>query len=164
MQRKPLFLVAAVTESARFFILFFLANALGGLRQDAGLSSFFRYASGAQLFFVIGFFFLWLDLPRYDAYRSLLFVGRIISLATFIPLFIAMIHATGSGNRIDSSSFIFASVVLGLDMFGFCVLLISKPFSAFTGQSPVTGLRPQSPASQGPSGQGPDEIERVESL
>jgi hypothetical protein len=137
---------------------------LGGLHESAGLSSFLRYATGPQLFFVIGFFFLWLDRPRYDAYRSLLFVGKIISFATFFPLFIAMISAIGGGNLIERSSFIFAFAVLGADLFGFCILLVSKPFSAFAGQSPVTGHNPQCPAGPGPSGEGPDEIEQVESL
>ena len=85
MQRKPLYLVASAAETARFFALPFLALALGGLRDSAGSASFFRYAAGAQLLFVAGFFFLWLDRPRYDAFRSLLFLGKIVSVVTFLP-------------------------------------------------------------------------------
>ena len=155
MQRKTLFLVAAVAESARFFVLVFLASALGGLREGAGLPSLFRYAAGGQLFFVIGFFFLWFDQARHDAYRSLLFVGKIVSFATFIPLAIAMASLLRAGRLVDGSSLIFALVIFGVDIFGFCLLLASKPFGGSVGRSP---------APPAPTMQGPEEIERVESL
>ncbi len=155
MQRKTPFLVAAVAESLRFFALAFLANALGGLRDGAVLPSLFRYSAGGQLLFVIGFFFLWFDRPRHDAYRSLLFVGKIVSLATFIPLAIAMAGLLRTGRLVDGSSLIFALAIFGVDIFGFCLLLVSKPFGGSVGRRP---------ALSDPTGQGPDEIERVESL
>ena len=155
MQRKTLFLVAAIAESVRFLVLAVLADALGGLRDGMGLPSFFRYAAGGQLFFVIGFFFLWFDQPRHDAYRSLLFVGKIVSLATFIPLAIAMTGVLRAGRPVDGSSLIFTLAIFGVDTFGFCLLLVSKPFGGSVGRSPSV------PA---PIGQSPDEIERVESL
>ena len=155
MQRKPLFMVAAVAEAARFLLLFFLARAGGETDESAGFLSFFRYAASGQLFFVFGFFFLWYDRSRHDGYRSLLFAGKIVSLATFVPLAIAMAGSIRAGKPADGSSILFALAIFGVDIYGFCLLLVSRPFGGPVGQGP---------ALRSPPGQGPDDIERVESL
>lgn len=155
MQRKPLFMVATVAEAGRFLFLFFLARALGETIESAGFPSFFRYAASGQLFFVFGFFFLWYDRSRHDGFRSLLFAGKIVSLATFVPLAIAMAGSLRTGNSVDASSVILATAIFGVDIYGFCLLLVSRPFGGPVGQGP---------ALRSPPGQGPDDIERVESL
>jgi len=155
MQRKPLFLAAAVAETARFFSLAFLANALGGLHEATSLPSFIRYASAAQLIFVLGFFFLWLDRQRYDSYRSLLFVGKMVSLAAFLPFFATLLQAQRSGLG-DGSPFVPALAAFAVDAFGFFILLASKPFG--------TGSPGPRPTQAPPPEQGPLSIEEVENL
>ncbi len=154
MHRKPLYLIAAIAETLRFFVLAFLANALGGLDGGSSLPAFFRYAAGAQLLFVLGFFFLWLDRPRYDAYRSLLFVGTIVSLAVFLPFLMSMMRTPGgllpTGSRLIPSLAAFA-----VDAFAFFLLLATKPFSL--------GSTPSLPPP-GPGGPGPADIEEVENI
>jgi len=158
MHRKPLYLVAAIAETARFFVLAFLANALGGLDGGSSLPAFFRYAAGAQLLFVLGFFFLWLDRPRYDAYRSLLFVGTIVSLAVFLPLMLSMLRTAG-GLLPPSSRLLPSLAAFAVDAFAFFLLLATKPFSLDSAPLPPPG--PSGPANPGP---GPADIEEVENI
>ena len=149
MQRKPLFLAASAAESARFFALSFLADALGGLHGGGGLAPFFRYATSAQLLFAVAFFFLWLDRQRYDAYRPLLFLGKLLSLATFVPLLVALLGGTQAQvlrGRVGGTATI---LCLAVDLLGFLFLLGSGPF--FQGGSgsqdaPGEGLGPRGPA------------------
>ena len=162
MQRKPLYLVASAAETARFFALPFLALALGGLKDSAGSASFFRYAAGAQLLFVAGFFFLWLDRPRYDAFRSLLFLGKIVSVVSFLPLLLELLFSSAGRAGMNRSGVLAALIVSCADIFGFFVLLVARPFSGPGGgpRDPSTSDGAQPPLAD--PGQGPDEIEGVE--
>ncbi len=162
MQRKNLYLAAATAESVRFFALSFLAAALGGLREGDGLSVLFRYAAAPQLLFIVTFFFLWLDKARYGAYRPLLYVGKAISLATFVPLFISMAQR-GSGAAFSGQvAPISALVAVGVDLFGVFVLLMVGKSPGDEGQERLPGSRTQVPSVQGNEPRGPEDIERVE--
>jgi hypothetical protein len=157
MQRKPLFLAASIAESARFFALFFLADAVGGLHGGGGQASFFRYAASAQLLFGVGFFFLWFDGSRYDPYRPLLFLGKLLSLATFVPLLVSLLGDFQAFTLRGRAGPLAAGIALALDIFGFCVLLGTGPFSRATFEAPP----PDSPSAP-TYPRGPEDIEDVE--
>ena len=157
MQRKPLFLVASAAESVRFFALAFLADALGGLRGGFGLSPLFRYVSSAQLLCGVAFFFLWFDRSRYDAYRPLLFLGKLLSLASFIPLVIFLLGNVQAFSMRGRAGPVTVLLSLAVDLFGFCILLGTGPLfkASLDDSSPGQGQDQIGP-------RGPEDIEGVE--
>jgi hypothetical protein len=95
MRRKAVHLFAAIAESLRFIAVAFLAFSVGAL-SGSSVSSLLRYAAAPQLLFAAGFFFMWLDAGRYASYRPLLLVGKIASVACFIPLAAALVRDPGA--------------------------------------------------------------------
>ena len=81
--------------------------------------------------------------------------GMLVKGIAVMALAIAMAGSIRAGKPADGSSILFALAIFGVDIYGFCLLLVSRPFGGPVGQGP---------ALRSPPGQGPDDIERVESL
>jgi hypothetical protein len=175
MQRKPLFLAAAVAELTRFVALAFLAGALGAFRKGEGLSPLYRYLAVPQLLFAAAFFFLWLDRERYEAYRPLTLVGKGVSILAFIPLGLFFFsYGADSPQAGGLQGPIAALFSLCVDFFGLLVLIAAgrgasgaKELTEGGGTAPAApkvgdGKEPgaQADARIGPSG--PEDIENVE--
>jgi hypothetical protein len=86
MKRKIPYLAASCAELARFVMLMILARDFGAIDGAGGFPRLVRYAAAPQLLFAAGFFFLWLDAPRYRQYRPLLAVGKLAGLISLAPL------------------------------------------------------------------------------
>jgi hypothetical protein len=151
MQRKPLFLVAAVAELARFLALAFLAEALGGLRSGTALPLFFRYLAAPQLLFAAAFFFLWFDPSRYAAYRPLALLGKGLSVLASLPLLVGLLRLTSGATLVGPEAAPASLVAVGVDLFGLLVLA-----TAGRGGRGVV----EAPPDEGPKG--PESIEKVE--
>ncbi|HUX40006.1 MAG TPA: hypothetical protein VMV83_02475 [Rectinemataceae bacterium] len=166
MKRGPLFLAAALVEVLRFFILMTFAAALGLLAQRPLIPSFIRYAAIGQLLFVVAYFFLWLDLDRYAAYRPLALIGKILSLAAFVPVGLGLIGAMGSEGFIPAGGGAAnAAISLPLvDLLGILILAVYRrpaPSASSTAE-PVSAGGPA--ASTSAAQRGPEDIEKVEDL
>ena len=142
MRRKAAHLVAAIAESLRFIAFVFLAFDLGAI-LGPGVSGILRYAAASQLLFAAGFFFLWLDLPRYAAYRPLLAIGKLACIACLLPLALALPR--------NPAAVALACFVAAVDVASLLILALAKPSAADTAAS----SRP---------GQGPEDIERIEGM
>jgi hypothetical protein len=153
MRRKAVHLIAAIAESVRFLAVLFLAFDLGAL-FDSSVSSLVRYAAAPQLLFAAGFFFLWLDPPRYSPYRPLLIIGKLASVVCLVGLAADLLRDPTAIPAALGLAFIVGAV----DILSLSVLILAKPEGAALQRPPA--------ADQGPSapGQGPDEIEQVEAL
>jgi hypothetical protein len=164
MKRGPLFLAAALVEVLRFFILMTFAAALGLLAQRPLIPSFIRYAAIGQLLFVVAFFFLWLDLDRYAAYRPLALTGKILSLAAFLPVSFGLIGAMGSEGFVPAGrGAANAAIVLPLvDLLGILILALYRRQPQ--GSSPIASPAGGSLVSPSAAQRGPDDIEKVEDL
>ncbi len=120
--------MAAIAESLRFLAIVFLAFDLDVLLGPSA-SSLLRYAAAPQLLFVAGFFFLWLDPGRYDAYRSLLIVGKLASIACFIPLALALARdpkTSAVSLGVPGLGGILASLIVVVDIASLSVLALVK--------------------------------------
>jgi hypothetical protein len=158
MQRKPLFLAAAVAETLRFLGFVFLAFDLGALLKPS-VSSLVRYGAAPQLLFAAGFFFLWLDPLRYAPYRPLLLVGKAANLLCLLPLAATLLGDPGPA----SLGLPFLGRAMGLlialvDAGSLLVLILVRAVPPSVG-SPLQG-----PSGSSSPGQGPEDIERVENL
>jgi hypothetical protein len=149
MRRKAVHIAAAIAESLRFFAIAFLAFDVGS-PLNAGISSLLRYAAAPQLLFAAGFFFLWLDPPRYGAYRPLLLVGKAASAVCFIPLAASLLRDP------RSLALGWAFLIGAADIFSLSVLIIARTGLSRPPVAPAAGQGPSRP------GQSPEEIERVE--
>jgi hypothetical protein len=151
MKRKAVFLAASVTEVARFAMIAFVAFD-AGIAAGGAAGDVFRYAAAAQLLFAIGFFFLWLDRPRYGRYSPLLIAGKALNLA-------AAAAAALEGLLLERPTLfavgewplgpLTACSAVAVDLFGLAVLLSARA-------SPGADALGDEDAS------GEDEIERVE--
>jgi len=154
MKRKAVFLAASASELARFALVAFVAFdagiAAGGAAGDA-----FRYAVSAQLLFAIGFFFLWLDRPRYSQYVPLLIAGKAMNLALVAAAALEGLLA-GRPTMLSAGEgplgLLPACAVVAADLFGLAVLLSTR---AATGGGDRGGARRAADA-------GASDIERVE--
>lgn len=82
MRRSFITLLGAGGELVRYFGLIALARAfLGGAEGKTSLS-LLQFAASPHLLFAGGFFFLWLDPRRYDAFRPLLAAGKALCFLT----------------------------------------------------------------------------------
>jgi hypothetical protein len=125
MKRKAVFLAASATELVRFALIAFVAFdagiAAGGTAGDV-----FRYAASAQLLFAIGFFFMWLDGPRFSGYSPLLVVGKAMNLALAAAAVLEG-RILGRQTIIDLAAgplgALPAAAILAADLFGLAVLL-----------------------------------------
>lgn len=153
MRRKSVHLFAAIAESLRFVAVVFLAFSVGAI-VDASVSNLLRYAAAPQLLFAAGFFFMWLDPPRYSSYRPLLAIGKAAGVVCFLPLAGAVMrdpNATGSTFGIAFLGIYLAFFIAAVDIASLCVLALGG------GPSAQNALK--TPASVG---QSPDDIEQVE--
>ena len=153
MRRKAVHIVTAIAEAVRFLAVMFLAFDVGAL-FSASASSLIRYAAVPQLLFAAGFFFMWLDPPRYSAYRPLLAIGKAAGVVCFLPLAGAVMrdpNATGSTFGIAFLGIYLAFFIAAVDIASLCVLAL--------GSGPSAQNAPKLPASVG---QSPDDIEQVE--
>ena len=164
MKRGPLFLAAALVEVLRFFILMTFAAALGLLAQRPLIPSFVRYAAVGQLIFVAAFFFLWWDGERYAAYRPLALIGKVLSLAAFVPLALGLMGSlVGEGFIPASGNAAGMAVVLPLvDLLG--ALLLGLYHRQLPAADSVARANPPSPGEPAVAQRGPDDIEKVEDL
>jgi hypothetical protein len=153
MRRKAVHLVAAIAESLRFVAVLFLAYDLGALLNPT-VSSLIRYAAAPQLLFAAGFFFLWLDPPRYRSYRPLLAIGKAASAACFLPLAAALARdpkAAAIAFGLPFMGMALAFFIAAVDIACLSVLILLRPDAEF-------GAGPPAP------GQAPGDIERAEGL
>lgn len=82
MRRSFITLLGAGGELVRYFGLIALARAfLGGAGGKTTLA-LLQFAASPHLLFAGGFFFLWLDSRRYDAFRPLLAAGKALGFLT----------------------------------------------------------------------------------
>lgn len=82
MRRSIITLLGAGGEVVRFFGLVALARAfLGGAGGRTSLA-LLQFAASPHLLFAGGFFFLWLEPRRYDAFRPLLAAGKALCVLT----------------------------------------------------------------------------------
>ena len=82
MRRSIITLLGAGGELVRFFGLVALARAfLGGAGGESSLAMI-QFAASPHLLFAGGFFFLWRDPRRYDAFRPLLVAGKALCVLT----------------------------------------------------------------------------------
>lgn len=82
MRRSIITLLGAGGELIRFFGITALARAfLGGGAGKTSLA-LLQFAASPHLLFAGGFFFLWLDPRRYDAFRPLLAAGKALCVLT----------------------------------------------------------------------------------
>ncbi len=128
MRKKTRFLAASITETIRYFIVIFLASALGFPAAGIAGNALFRYACLPQLLFAAGFFFLWLDQPRYARFRSLLLAGKaaLVIPGAFLALSLFVAARTGRGGFMIPRSALFAGfAVVLLDLFSTACLLVS---------------------------------------
>jgi hypothetical protein len=169
MQRKPLYLAAAIAELARFFALSLLAGALGAMGSpaspiagEAGLSQFYRYATAPQLLFVVAFFFLWYDFGRYRAFRPLLILGKAISLLDFLPFSIYLIRSAFDLPLAGSAGPAAAICAFAVDLGSLLVLCLAKLPLAAADDEPEgkAGAAAAEKSITGP--RDPSEIEEVE--
>jgi len=120
--------MAAIAESFRFLAIVFLAFDLDVLFGPSA-SGLLRYAAAPQLLFAAGFFFLWLDPGRYDAYRPLLIVGKLASIACFLPLALALARdpkASAVSLGVPGLGGILASLIVIVDIASLSVLVLVK--------------------------------------
>jgi hypothetical protein len=162
MRRKAVLLVAAVAESLRFLALAFLAFDVGAL-LDPSASSLLRYAAAPQLLFAAGFFFMWLDHPRYSEFRPLLLIGKAACLVCFLPLASTLARDPRAAQAVlgvRGLGLALAFFIAAADIFGLTVLaLVGRP-------SPLPAepgaIEASAPAAVQEPGQGPGDIEKVE--
>jgi len=148
--------MAAIAESLRFLAVVFLAFDLGALLSPS-VSSLLRYAAAPQLLFAAGFFFLWLDPRRYGAYRPLLIIGKAASAVCFLPLAAALVRDPNAAAIAFGLPYIglgLAFLIAVVDIASLSVLVLARGAIE----------PPLASAVKASSGQGPDDIERVEGL
>jgi len=127
--------------------------------MDASVSSLLRYAAAPQLLFAAGFFFMWLDPERYSSYRPLLAVGKLALVVCFLPLAASLLrdpNATGSTLGVPFLGIYLAVAVAVVDVASLCILALGggHAASASAEKGPSAPVKP---------GQGPGDIEQVES-
>jgi len=150
MKRRPILLAAAIAELLRFFALMTLAQGLGLFRAANGAERLFRYGAAPQLLFAAGFFFLWLDHVRYNAYRPLLIVGKIAGLVVLVPVALLLgdyLKAAQAMLPHPGTVAALVGVIALVDVLSLTLLALS-------------GERDDGPL-EAPPGQGPEDIEKV---
>jgi hypothetical protein len=155
MRRKAVHLIAAIAELFRFLAVVFIAFNVGAL-FDASVSSLLRYAAAPQLLFAAGFFFLWLDPPRYGSYRPLLLIGKAACAVCFLPLAAALARDPNTAKATFGIPYLglaLAFFIAAVDIASLSLLVLVR--------SAEEALRPVQPVQPSP---GPDEIEQVEGL
>ena len=149
MKRRPIHLAAVIAEILRFFALIMLAQSLGLFRGASGAARLMRYAAAPQLLFPAAFFFLWLDRERYKAYRPLLILGKIVSLAALLSVAVLVgdfLRAEPDMMPNPGAAILYLGILVIVDLGALAVLALG-------------GAEPErSPAP----GQGPGDIEKVE--
>lgn len=170
MRRTAVHLVAAIAETLRFFAIVFLAFDVGAL-DEPGVSALLRYAAAPQLLFAAGFFFMWLDRPRYGEYRPLLLVGKAACAICLVPLAWAVARdpwAALPAFGLRDAGILLAFLVAAVDVFSLTVLILSPKALGPELASRQESGRAAAPApvaapEPGPAArQGPADIERVE--
>jgi hypothetical protein len=159
MQRPPLLLIAAFVEILRFFSLMIAVESVGLLGAGTLTASLLRYIAAPQLFFVIIFFFLWLDRDRYFAYRNLALAGKALALTSFLPLVLAFFGSLRNEGFVPLPRLALWSglLVVLADLIALSVLLSLKRYSGSSGSG--TGKETLIPT---PAAQDPGIIEKVE--
>lgn len=176
MQRKPLFLVAAVAELARFFALAIIAGAVGALGASnlpaggSGLALFYRYATAPQLLFVVAFFFLWYDPERYSPFRPLIIVGKALSILNFLPFMFYVVTSIYDLPIAGSSAPVAAVLAAVVDVAGLLVACLASRTREKEGTiaeakeatKPPAGTGGEAKAASMNGPRDPSEIEEVE--
>ena len=153
-------MVAAIAESLRFFAVAFLASSVGAL-SNTSVSNLLRYAAVPQLLFPAGFFFLWLDPPRYSSYRPLLTVGKTASVVCLIPLAAALVrdpNAMGVNFGIPAIGLGLTFVIAAIDIASLSILLLV----GIPAEPSDKGGPGQPPSKSNVSEEAPGNIEQVE--
>lgn len=128
MKRKAVFLAASAAELARFALIAFVAFD-AGIAAGGAAGDVYRYAASAQLLFAIGFFFMWLDPPRYSGYAPLLVTGKAMNLALAAA---AALEGRMLGRQtildmaVGRLGALPAVAILAADLFGLAVLLAAR--------------------------------------
>jgi len=157
MKRRPIHLAATIAELLRFGALIMLVQSLGLFRVSNGALRLLRYAAAPQLIFAAGFFFLWFDRERYKAYRPLLMLGKIVSLAALLPVAVLVgdyLRAEPGMMSSPGAAMVYLGLIVLVDLGALAVLVLS-------GESVERG-HPREPAPPLEPGQGPADIEKVE--
>jgi len=127
MKRKPVFLAASIAELARYALLSFAAFD-AGIAFGSPRGEVFRYSSSAQLLCALGFFFLWLDLPRYAQFARLLIVakgvGLLLAAIPFIDVLVLgrRIWYIADPQLLGPAAY---AAIAAIDLFGLGVLALS---------------------------------------
>ena len=126
MKKIKRFLAAAAMEGIKYLLVLYIAAMLGNAGSSLASRAFFAYLCLPHLLFGAGFFFLWLDFPRYSAFKILLLTGK-CALALPGALFI-LSQGASAGGRIDLSGSppaMTASVIaIMLDLIAIACLLL----------------------------------------
>lgn len=99
MRRIPLYYFCAGLELARYFALVQVAGSFAAVSPSA--PQVLRLVASPNALFAIGFFFLGFDGDKYDSYRPLLMVGKLVVLFSGI---IAIPRLFGLGASPEPSS------------------------------------------------------------
>lgn len=171
MQHKPLFLVAAIAEIFHVFILGLLARAAGLVGAEGLLPALFRYVAAPELLFGAAFFFLWLEGRRYAVYRPLALLGKVLSLAVFLPFGFSLRAMLGGETLVPwpGTALVASFALLLLDLGELLVLLLYGRFrdenrgeERKEDRSLNKGEEPEGAPVPGLGPRGPEDIERVE--
>jgi hypothetical protein len=131
-----------------------LASNVGALTSPS-VSSLLRYAAAPQLLFAAGFFFLWLDAPRYREYRPLLLIGKAACVVCLFPLAVSLV---GDPKTVALA---FGLPFMGIALAFFVAMVDIASLAVLVGVK--LPERPAEAPSASP-GQTQDEIEKVENL
>lgn len=126
MRKNKRFLAASVTETVRFFLVLFLASSFGLGDGSVPGRALFGYACLPQLLFAAGFFFLWLDRPRYSVFRTLLLSGK-LALAlpgVFLALSLKASLRGVAGLSLPGNTMPVCAAVVFIDLFSLACLLL----------------------------------------
>lgn len=127
MKRKPILLVASIAELARCALLYFAAYD-AGIAFGSPRGEIFRYSSSAQLLCALGFFFLWLDLPRYAQFARLLAVakgmGLLFAAIPFLDVLVFQRRVWYLADPQIVGPLAYAAIV-AIDAFGLAVVALS---------------------------------------
>lgn len=97
MRRIPLFFVFSGLELARYFTLVKITEGIVGVNAYA--PQVLRLVAAPNVLFVVAFIFLGIDPVRYESYRPLLIVGKLLTLfsaAMVLPRMIGLDSAMES--------------------------------------------------------------------
>jgi hypothetical protein len=110
MRRTPFFFAFAGIELVRYFALAYVAGPFSGLSQSA--PHLLRLITIPNLLYAVAFFFLALDRDRYEPYRPLLVIGKVVSIFSATLSIPVVIGTISSGSSAGASDWVIIAVAV----------------------------------------------------